>query len=198
MSRRTGPSRKPARAPGTELSGLIRAALEGGEYPPGRHGQAMCRRFGWRLVEKQKLCFDCGIPERQMRCATVCTRCTKGNAGERRPRRRLESVVFRSGFAATVPAGCQFVSHRHVLLSGRIANIAPTQVRPGDTARPTERALGTPHIVESLAAHALERPQRVAFDGATASASDTHLTGADDAPFAIDAQRVVEYYANGL
>src|SRR4029077_12321398 len=46
--------------------------------------------------------------------------------------RRLDAVVYRMKFAATVFASRQLVSHGHVRVNGRRVNIASYQVRDND------------------------------------------------------------------
>ena len=45
---------------------------------------------------------------------------------------RLDSVVFKAGFAATRAQARQLVSHRHIIVNGRTTNIPSFQVKPGD------------------------------------------------------------------
>ena len=54
---------------GTELPGLSRKTLGDRNYPPGEHGQRNRRKsdFGLKLIEKQKLRFNYGMTESQLR-----------------------------------------------------------------------------------------------------------------------------------
>ena len=69
MARYTGPRLKVMRALGTELPGLSRKSMENRSYPPGQHGQKNRRRsdYAVRLAEKQKLRFNYGLSEKQIR-----------------------------------------------------------------------------------------------------------------------------------
>ncbi len=201
--RYTGPRLKIMRSLGIELPGLSRKSIEARPYPPGQHGQKQRRRsdFGTRLQEKQKLRFNYGLSERQMRRVMIEARQMKGNSGERMLElleRRLDNFVFRAGFAPTIVAARQLVAHRHILLNGRRVNIPSIRVRPGDQASLTTRANRNPHVVESLADPALARPEWLCVDDATFTARMTRVPAADEVPFPIDVQRVVEYYANRL
>lgn len=201
--RYTGPRLRIMRALGVELPGLSRKPIGDRAYPPGQHGQKQKRKsdFGAKLMEKQKLRFNYGLSERQMRRVMTDARRLKGNPGERLLElleRRLDNLVFRAGFAPTIVAARQLVSHGHVLLNGRKATIASIRVRPGDEVRLGERARRNVHVVESIAAPALQRPEWLVADEAAASARVTRVPAANEVPFPIDVQRVVEYYANRL
>lgn len=45
---------------------------------------------------------------------------------------RLDNVIYRMGFAVTRPAARQLVSHRGVLVNGKIVNLPSYHVKPGD------------------------------------------------------------------
>lgn len=46
--------------------------------------------------------------------------------------RRLDNVVFRAGFARSIPAARQLVNHGHVLINGKRVDIASFRVATGD------------------------------------------------------------------
>lgn len=201
--RYTGPRLKVMRALGVELPGLSRKSIENKPYPPGQHGQRQKRKsdFGAKLLEKQKLRYNYGLSERQMRRIMTDARRLKGNSGEHLLElleRRLDNLVFRAGFAPTLIAARQLVTHGHAMLNGRTANIPSIRLRPGDQVSLKEKTRSNPHVAESLAAPALQRPEWIAFEETSATARMTRLPAANEIPFPIDVQRVVEYYANRL
>ena len=55
---------------------------------------------------------------------------------------RLDSVVFRMGFARTRREARQVVGHKHVLVNGRKVNIPSYLIKAGDVIELTERAKG--------------------------------------------------------
>ena len=79
MSRFTGPRLKVMRALGVDLPGLSRKSIEQRPTPPGQHGAKAVRRkksdFGIKLMEKQKLRFNYGLSERQLRRLMVVKLC---------------------------------------------------------------------------------------------------------------------------
>jgi len=201
MSRYTGPRLRVLRALGHELPGLSRKSVEARPHPPGQHGPrkvaARKSEFGLQLMEKQKLRFNYGVSERQLRRVVAEAKRQQGATGARIVElleRRLDNMVFRAGFAPTIPAARQLVSHGHIRLNGRRVNIPSIRLRAGDVFAPREasRAL----VGQTLQAPALDCPEWLALDAQALSVTLTHLPdGADAAPFPIDLQRVVEYYA---
>jgi small subunit ribosomal protein S4 len=149
------------------------------------------------LQEKQKLRFNYGLTERQLRKLFMEARRAKGNVGSTLIallERRLDNVVFRAGFAPTIPAARQLVSHGHVRVNGRRVTIPSFRVRPGDVIRPAPASARLPIVAGTLTEPALQRPDWIAFDPVTLEARLAHTPPGDAAPFPVELQRVVEYY----
>lgn len=200
MSRYTGPRLKILRALGMDLPGLSRKTMQDRPNPPGQHGLKQKRKsdFGLKLMEKQKLRYNYGITETQLRRIVLKSKSMKGSTGENilsLLERRLDNVVFRAGFAPTIPAARQLVRHGHIRLNQRRNTIPSQQVRAGDqiTLHKPESLLQV--VKESLAEPALLRPEWLNWDEAARTARVVHLPAASDVPFPIDMQQVVEYYA---
>jgi len=203
MARTTGPRLKIMRALGVELPGLSRKSIENRPNPPGQHGQQASRRrrsdFAVKLVEKQKIRFNYGVSEKQMRRLMLEARKGSEPTGEKLMsllERRLDNVVFRAGFAPTGIAARQLVNHGHILLNGKSANIASIRLQVGDVVTLKEKSRKIPMVVESLATPSLTVPEWLNVETASATAKIGHLPSIDDVPFPIDVQQVVEYYAN--
>jgi small subunit ribosomal protein S4 len=202
MSRYTGPRVRVMRALGVELPGLSRKSTENRPNPPGQHGASAARRrksdYGVALIEKQKLRYNYGVKESQLRKLMVQARHTHGSSGSillQLLESRLDNAVFRAGIAPTLIAARQLVSHRHIMVNGRIANIPSIRLRAGDEIQLRERSRNIPMVVETLANPALTRPEWLSWDGQTYKAKLTRLPEADEVPFPIDIQLVVQYYA---
>lgn len=205
MSRHTGPRLKIMRALGTDLPGLSRKSMGERNQPPGQHGARKVAgrksEFGLQLMEKQKLRFNYGVSETQLRRIVVAARRDQGATGEKIVElleRRLDNLVFRAGLAPTIPAARQLVSHGHIALNGRRANIPSIRVKVGDSFGVLERSRNLQPIKDAVAQPTLERPEWIAFEDASLTARLSHLPGGDAAPFPLDMQRVVEYYATRL
>lgn len=202
MSRYTGPRVRIMRALGLELPGLSRKSIENRPHPPGQHGlkknAARKSGFGQQLIEKQKLRYNYGLSERQLRRTVMEAKRSPMPTGAKLVElleRRLDNVVFRAGLAPSIPAARQLILHRHLRLNGRTVNIPSIRVRPGDAIAPRERSRGHQSILDAQQSPPLARPEWIAFDAATLSASVNHLPAMGDVPFPVELQQVVEYYA---
>ena len=205
MSRFTGPRLKVMRALGVDLPGLSRKSKEARPNPPGQHGARAIRRkksdFGVQLIEKQKLRFNYGLTERQLRRLMVDARKGKEPTGDtllQLLERRLDNVVFRAGFAPTIVAARQLVTHGHLQLNGKRATIPSMRLRANDEVSMKSGRAELSGVVESLKEPALMRPEWLTWDEQQKKARIAHLPGAHDVPFPVDVQQVVEYYANRL
>lgn len=205
MSRYTGPRLRVMRGLGVDLPGLSRETIENRPTPPGQHGTKATRRrksdYSIKLKEKQKLRFNYGVSERQLRRLMLDARKSAGPTGDyllQLLERRLDNAVFRAGFAPTIVAARQLVSHRHILLNGRIVNIPSVRLKPGDEIGIKQASAKLPIVVATLQDIPLSRPEWLSWNDETMTAKLVHVPAADDVPFPIDVQRVVEYYANRL
>lgn len=200
MSRYTGPRLKVMRALGCELPGLSRKSIGERDYPPGQHGQRARRKsdFGVKLLEKQKLRMNYGLTESQIQRLFREAKRAKSPTGGKLLElleRRLDNVVFRAGFAPTAVAARQLIRHKHVTLNGRVVNIPSIRIAPGDTVSLSARGRQIPMVRESLEQPSLAVPEWLAFNGQTGAATMTRVPEADEVPFPIEVQHVVEYYA---
>ncbi len=205
MSRYTGPRLKVLRALGVDLPGLSRKSMQERPTPPGQHGlkksNSRKSEFGQQLMEKQKLRYNYGLTEGQLRRVVVDAKKHRGATGNKLVElleRRLDNLVFRAGFAPTIPAARQLVSHGHMALNGRRVTIPSIRLRVGDHFGPTEPGKKIDLVRTTLEAPALERPEWIALDSTTQTACLSHLPESDAAPFPLDLQRIVEYYATRL
>lgn len=205
MSRFTGPRLKVMRALGVDLPGLSRKSIEQRPTPPGQHGAKAVRRkksdFGVKLIEKQKLRYNYGLSERQLRRLVMDARRSKAPTGEtllQLLERRLDNVVFRAGFAPTIAAARQLVSHRHLQLNGKIVSIPSIRLRVGDEISLKGKSVKLNIVEETLLDMPLIRPEWLSWDDAQRTVKVTHLPAAEDVPFPVDVQQIVEYYANRL
>ncbi|MEM7571940.1 MAG: 30S ribosomal protein S4 [Bacteroidota bacterium] len=139
MARYTGPKTKKARALGEAIYGPDKA-YDRKTYPPGQHGNSRRRRrqasdYKQQLLEKQKAKYTYGVLERQFRNLFERASASKGVTGSvllQLLEARLDNIVFRMGLARTRAAARQLVSHRHIVVNGRVNNVPSTQIRPGD------------------------------------------------------------------
>lgn len=121
---------------GELLSGMPMFELNKRPYPPGQHGlkKTKTSEYGSLLQEKQKLKHCYGIPERQFRNYFVKANKIKGPTAEiliRFLETRLDSLVYRMGFASTLPMARQLVTHGHVLVNNKKIDIPSYPVKAG-------------------------------------------------------------------
>ena len=91
--------------------------------------------YGLQLREKQKAKFIYGVQEKPFRNLYEKAERMPGVVGENLMlllEERLDNIVFRMGFARTRREARQIVSHRHVLVNGKIVNIPSYRISAGD------------------------------------------------------------------
>ena len=99
--------------------------------------------YGLQLREKQKAKFIYGVLEKPFRNYYEKADRMKGMTGENLMvmlERRLDSVVFRMGFARTRREARQIVDHKHVLVNGKQINIPSYLIKAGDVIEIRESA----------------------------------------------------------
>ncbi len=205
MSRYTGPRVKVLRALGVDLPGLTTKTQDKRPHPPGQHGpkklNARRSEYGTQLIEKQKLRYNYGLNETQLRRVVLEARRHKGATGDKLIElleRRLDNLLFRAGFAATIPAARQLVRHGHVALNGRRVNIPSILIRVGDSFGPTQKGRQLDPVKASLAEPSLQCPEWIALDETEFLAKLAHLPQGDAAPFPLNIKHIVEFYATRL
>ncbi|MBB17494.1 30S ribosomal protein S4 [Candidatus Poribacteria bacterium] len=204
MSRYTGPKVKKLRAFGVDLPGLSRKSQRDRPYVPGEHGQSFRRKpspYGERLIEKQKVRFNYGLSEKQMRRLMSEARRSQMAAGDKLMElleRRLDNVVFRSGFAPTIPAARQLVNHGHFTVNGKKVNIPSYRVDTGDIIAPRQKSMNLECIEVSLENPPLSSTDWIGLDADKKTASVNSLPTIEAVPFPLDIQLVVEYYSRLL
>lgn len=199
-----GPRLKRIRRLGTPLPGLTRKAPEWKTYPPGAHGPTGKRRrpsdYRTGLDEKQKLRWNYGVSERQLRTYFAQASRSGGVTGETLLallERRLDNVVFRLGFAPTIPAARQLVAHGHIRVNGARVDRAGFLVQPGHEVSVSERGRAIGDVMQ-----AVEKGPEVRLPGFLALDPGDKFKGRvvatpmrSDIPFVVDEAAIVEFYA---
>jgi small subunit ribosomal protein S4 len=149
MARYLGPTCKLSRREGTDL--FLKSGVRPldskckAETKPGMHGAGRGRLsdYGVQLREKQKVRRIYGVLEKQFRNYYKEAARLKGATGENLLRlleSRLDNVVYRMGFGSTRSEARQLVSHKSILVNGKVVNIASYQVKAGDTVAVREKS----------------------------------------------------------
>ena len=201
MSRNRGPRLKIIRRFQQHLPGLSRKTAERRPYPPGQHGaNRRIKRSDYRvrLEEKQKLRFNYGISERQLRNYFRKAMAHTGDTGLyllQLMESRLDNVVFRSGYAATIPAARQLVGHGHVLVNGKRLDIPSYHVREGDVISLREKTKTNPLVEESVASPSLETPSYLSVGDDRFQVIFGQTPAREDVPVEIQEHLIIEFYS---
>ena len=200
MARYTGPRTRIARKFGEAIFGPDKV-LSKKNYPPGQHGVNKRRKtseYGVQLREKQKAKYTYGVLEKQFRNLFEKASRTKGIKGEvllQLLEARLDNVVFRMGIAPTRAAARQLVSHKHIIVDGKVVNIPSFSVKPGQIVGVRERSKSLEVITDSLSGFNHSKYAWIEWDSASKSGKFLHLPERADIPENIKEQLIVELYS---
>jgi small subunit ribosomal protein S4 len=178
-----------------------KCGIERRSYPPGQHGQGRARfsDYGVQLREKQKVKRMYGLLERQFARTMERATAMKGRSGENLLmllERRLDSVVFRMGFATSRAEARQLVRHGHFLVDGRKATIPSMLIRPGSKVSVRERSRKIARIagaLETLEGRAV--PRWLETDKESFVGTVKALPTREDITLPIQEQLIVELYS---
>ncbi len=168
---------------------------------PGQHGARKARLsdYGVQLREKQKVRRIYGVLEKQFRNYYREAARQKGNTGENLLQLlegRLDNVVYRMGFGATRAESRQLVSHKAIMVNGRVVNVPSFQVSPEDVICVREKAKKQARIKASLeVAGQREKPTWVEVDAAKMEGAFKRLPERSDLSADINEQLIVELYS---
>lgn len=205
MSRYRGPKNRIARRYGVNLWGRAKDPLAKKKQPPGKapgHRQRQKSSFRKHLEEKQKLRYYYGvISEKQFRSLF---KKAQNKVGETMNNflglleSRLDVVVFRMNFAATIFAARQFVTHGHFLVNGKKVDIASYHVREGDVIELKEKSRTMPVINQHLESPERSLPGHVTLEAENFKGTFVKVPTKEEVPlpFELDENQIVEFYSN--
>ncbi len=201
MAKYIGPKTKIARKFGEPIYGSDKY-FDKRNYPPGFHGPSRRRRklseYGVQLKEKQKAKYTYGVLEKQFANLFHKAQRTKGITGEvllQLLESRLDNVVYRLGIANTRAAARQLVSHRHIVVNGKVVNIASFSVKPGDVVGVREKSKTLEVILNSLASSSRSRTAWLEWDNSLMSGKFLNVPERTEIPENIKEQLIVELYS---
>jgi small subunit ribosomal protein S4 len=159
----------------------------------------MVQGYGEQLREKQKVKRIYFVLEKQFRNYFEKARRQKGVTGENllfMLERRLDNVVYRSGFSTSRRQARQLVNHGHVTVNGRKVNIPSFQVKSGDTVAVKERSQKNAHVEGAWqTAVGRGRPAWLSADGKDLTVVVSGLPKREDIDANINEQLIVELYS---
>ncbi len=196
----TGPKVKISRKLGLELTPKARKVSQKKNYSPGQHGPSK-RHFkqsdyGKQLLEKQRLRLQYNISEKQMSNYYKKAAKLVGNTGDllvQLIESRLDAFAYRAGFAPTIYASRQYVSHGHIEVNGRRVNIPSYSLKPNDVVSIREKSRNLIGVQESI--RNAGTPPYIELSKADFSATYLHVPEKDDIPIICNVPLVVEYYS---
>jgi len=170
-------------------------------FPPGQHGQNQRRKksvYGTQLLQKQRVRVHYGLMERQLSNIFAEAKRMGGVTDHNFMmllESRLDAVTYRLGFANSMQAARQLVSHGHITVDGKRVDRPSFRVTPGMAVGVREKSRKIPMIVNGVELPGrrvpdyLERPQGE-FEGKMVS-----LPNSETIPFQADTQAIIGYYS---
>ncbi|HFG1960830.1 TPA: 30S ribosomal protein S4 [Vibrio cholerae] len=205
MARYLGPKLKLSRREGTDL--FLKSGVRAIDTKckidnaPGVHGARRGRlsEYGVQLREKQKVRRIYGVLEKQFRNYYKEAARLKGNTGENLLQLlegRLDNVVYRMGFGATRAEARQLVSHKAILVNGKVVNIPSFNVAANDVVAVREKAKKQSRIKAALeVAEQREKPTWIEVDVNTMEGTFKRMPERSDLSADINEQLIVELYS---
>lgn len=176
--------------------------VEKRNFAPGQHGKdrkAKIVGYGLQLREKQKTKRMYFTQERQFRTYFENAVRAKGVTGERLLQQletRLDSVVYRMGFAMSRRQSRQLVRHGHIQVNGRKVNIPSFQVIPGMEVAVREGSRKAPVIEQAKEYFSHQStPSWVEVDREGLKGRLTAVPKREDINLPVNEQLIVELYS---
>lgn len=200
----TGPKARLCRREGFNLFASDKYQKIMGRRPgiPGLHGGKRLGKmteYAKQLREKQKAKRMFGLSEKQFRRTFDKASAMSGITGENMLQlleRRLDNVLFRSGFAATRMQARQFASHGLFMLNGRRIDVPSVQLRVGDVIEVRPKSKNSPVFKKNLEdLGKADAPTWLKVDAKKLQIEVTDLPAVQHFEQAIESQMIVEFYS---
>jgi small subunit ribosomal protein S4 len=202
MSRYLGPRLRVIRRLG-RLPGLTQK-IPKRNTRPGQHGTNRRKptQFSYRLIEKQKLRFHYGISEKQLVRYIKEVQKTKGPTGQillQKLEQRLDNIVYRLGWAPTLPSARQLVTHGHILVNQKNVNIPRYACELHDIIR-VQNKDKIRNLIEItyLQNNIRKLPAHLSLSTENITATINQRINRSDILFPLNELLVIEYYSNRL
>ncbi len=204
MSRYTGSKNRIARRFGVNIFSRARNPLLHKANPPGMHGGRRRKKsdYGLQLEEKQKLRAVYGmLTHKQLLKTYKEAAALKKNTAEillQRLECRLDNIVFRLRFAATVFAAQQLISHGHILINGKKVDIRSFCVKPGMSISIKPASQKLKMIEQSIALANREIPEYLSLEDSKVSGTLSSMPDPEQIPLplAINVPLICEFLAH--
>lgn len=188
---------------GVNLWGRAKSPVNSRSYGPGQHGQQRGKisDYGIQLRAKQKLKGYYGsISEGQFRRIYQEAVRRRGDTSENMIElleRRLDAVVYRMKFAATVFGSRQLVSHGHVKVNGKRVNIGSYVLSDGDEITVTDRFKENTNTMAAMISSERDVPDYMEVDHKKMHGKFIRGPQLADVPYPVQMEPnlVVEFYS---
>jgi small subunit ribosomal protein S4 len=203
MSKRVAAKHKIDRRLGVNLWGRAKSPINDRNYAPGQHGNNKKKStdYGVQLLAKQKLKGYYGnISEKQFRRVYQKASQMRGDTGRNIVgllERRLDTLVYRMKFSATVFAARQLINHGHVLVNGKRVNIPSIAVDEGDVVSIREKSKKNVIIQEAQQLTERNCPFYVNVDSVAMTGTFVNVPALEDVPYPVvmEPSIVIEFYS---
>ena len=204
MTKRASRKFRVSRKLGCNLWGRAKDPVDKKNYPPGQHGIKGYKKksdYGEQLDAKQRLKFYYrSIGEKQFRAVYKEALRSKGDTSENLIgllESRLDAFIYRAMIAPTVFSSRQLVSHKHIMVNGKVVNIPSYKLKVGDIVEIREKSRAINLIIESLESKEREVPVYISFDTKKKQAKYIKVPILTEVPYPVEMKPnlVVEYYS---
>ncbi|MCB0503263.1 MAG: 30S ribosomal protein S4 [Bacteroidetes bacterium] len=201
MARYRGPRTKKARSFGEPIFGYDKA-YEKRKYGPGQHGNNRRKKnkseYANQLKEKQVAKYTYGLLEKQFLNLFKEASRQSGVTGSillQLLELRLDNTVFRLGIAPTRRAARQLVTHKHITVNGKIANVPSLSLKVGDVVGVREKSKAIDMIVETAGSTRTSKYPWLEFDAQKLEGKYLEVPEREQIPENIKEQLIVELYS---
>lgn len=195
-----GPKVRLSRKLGFAMTPKARKYMDRKPNAPGQHGASKKRAklsdYAKQLIEKQRLRLQYNVHERQMTNYMAKASRLVGNTGDllvQLLESRLDSLVFRSGFARSMYAARQYVRHGHVLVNGKKVDMPAFAVQPNDVISVKEKSRKLECFQEAIRSSGA--PPYLDVSKADFSAKFLYQPPREEVPVVCEVPLVIEYYS---
>lgn len=203
MSKRIAAKHKIDRRLGVNLWGSAKSPINERNYAPGQHGANKKKPtdYGVQLLAKQKLKGYYGnLNERQFRRIYQKASKMRGDTSQNiiaLLESRLDAVVYRMKFASTVFAARQLINHCHVLVNGKLVNIASYSVSSGDVIQIKEKSRENVNLLAATQSTERDIPTYMEVDFKNFIGKLLNIPKLEDVPYPVvmEPNIVIEFYS---
>jgi small subunit ribosomal protein S4 len=201
MARKTGAKHKLCRRLGSCIWGNPKCPSNKRPYATGQHGPTQRRKmsvYGAQLQDKQTIRTHYWLMEKQMRRTFEKAQRMGGVTGTNLLtllETRLDSIVYRLGFARSMRQARQLVTHGHITVDGQKCNMPSFTVKPGMKISIRERSRKVPVIAEGAEQPRMAIPEYLQRNEGDFEGHVVAMPNAETLPYKPDTAGVIGFYS---